>query len=160
MVQRGISQRDIQENLLLLEHDDDDFHFEEEKPTLSDSAKKVQQLQATSVKICKSNRSVGTIIWKSGDVPEFDTDLEVKVGIPEIKSQSQANFMSSTTETERTRIPGFGGDEYCRLLHVFGDSRTNIPRQRIANVYNSAELDAQIEDPWDAMTLLFQRHRV
>ena len=42
-------------------------------PTLSESEKTVVYLLARSVKISKNNRHVETIIWKSVDIPQFET---------------------------------------------------------------------------------------
>ena len=60
--------------------------------------------------------------WVKSDVPEYNADGSIKIGIPNLYkiNESRNRFMSSE-QNERPRSPGFTSNGFFRILHVFAD---------------------------------------
>lgn len=108
---------------------------------------RIRNIKAVTVKVTKARfeSEEDTIEWKSGDVPRFNSDGGIVLASSETPYADQP-----------IRQPPFQASEYCRLLHIFKDSRMTSVVEQIRRQFTRQELDAERGDPWtDQIAPLF-----
>lgn len=110
---------------------------------MRDSARRLVSFSERGVRETKDVDGNAKIERVSGDVPQFDDEVEIipidddefmRPKIPVIASQRQ---------------PEFTANEYCRPLHFLQDGRMSIARQLLLHARTKEPQDMVYVDPWD-----------